>query len=193
MPSDRSRSRSVGMTMDSRLLEKILAAFQKVGLEVVLVGNAAAAVHGAPVTTQDADCIVRDTELNMRKARAAAQELGASISQPFLPASDVVRLLGNGIQVDLMFSMSRRTFNHIRSRAVQMSVGSARAWVASLEDIIESKRKANRPKDRAALPILEETLRVKKALADMGVDTAGMPKETKRRKKKTAATRAAKR
>lgn len=175
---------SNGMTMDARLLEKIFSAFKKVGLEVVLVGNAAAAVHGAPVTTQDADCVVRDTELNMKKAKAAAKELGASLSQPFLPASDVVRLLGGGLQVDLMFSMNARTFNHLRSRSVLKTIGSVKVRVASLEDIIASKRKANRPKDRAALPILEETLRVKEALDELDEDTTDTMRMMKKGKKK---------
>ena len=67
MPSSGYRKSPSGvMTMDARLLEKIFSTFKKVGLEVVLVGNMAAAVHGAPVTTQDADCVIRETELNMK-------------------------------------------------------------------------------------------------------------------------------
>ncbi len=160
MPSEYRGPHPGGMTMDAKLLERVLLAFKKVGLEVVLVGNAGAAVHGSPVTTLAADCVIRETALNMKKARAAAKDLGCTISQPFLPASDVVRLEGGGLQVDLMYSIDQRSFEHIRSRAVWKSVGSAKVRVACMEDIIQSKRKANRPKDRAMIPILEETLRV---------------------------------
>lgn len=169
------------LSMDARLLEKVLSAFKKVGLEAVLVGNSAAAVHGAPVTTQDADCVIRETGLNIKKAKAAAKELGLSMCQPFLPASDVVRLEGGGIQVDLMFSMNRKSFEQVRSKATRMTVGSASVWVLSLEEIIAAKRRANRPKDRAVMPILEETLRVKKALAAMGEGVSASPRRVRKR------------
>lgn len=40
-------------------------------------------------------------------------------------------------------------------------------WVASLEDIIAAKEAANRPKDRATLPLLKEALEVQKAVAQV--------------------------
>jgi hypothetical protein len=42
------------------------------------------------------------------------------------------------------------------------------AVVARLEDIIASKEAADRPKDRAQLPILRDTLKVSAALAAPG-------------------------
>ena len=52
----------------------------------------------------------------------------------------------------------------IRSRCVEMPVGEHKALVASLEDVIRSKEAAGRPKDLAQLPILRDTLRVRRAL-----------------------------
>jgi hypothetical protein len=45
-----------------------------------------------------------------------------------------------------------------------MPVGEHKALVASLEDVIRSKEAAGRPKDLAQLPILRDTLRVRRAL-----------------------------
>ena len=51
-------------------------------------------------------------------------------------------------------------FEAVRSRAVSVALGDVTILSASLADIIASKRAADRPKDRAALPILESTLLV---------------------------------
>ena len=55
-------------------------------------------------------------------------------------------------------------FESLRSRAVVMPLGDAEAVVASLQDIITSKEAAGRPKDLAQLPILRDTLRVRREL-----------------------------
>jgi hypothetical protein len=42
-------------------------------LEAILIGNAAAALHGAPVTTLDLDFMFRPTRTNLRKLKAFAK------------------------------------------------------------------------------------------------------------------------
>ena len=49
------------------LLKKIAQVFHKVRLEAVMIGNAAAALHGAPVTTLDIDFMFRKTPENLKK------------------------------------------------------------------------------------------------------------------------------
>jgi hypothetical protein len=56
------------------------------------------------------------------------------------------------------------SFESLRSRAIAIPLAGHTAHVASLEDIIASKEAAGRPKDQAQLPILRDTLRVKKAI-----------------------------
>ena len=51
-----------------------------------------------------------------------------------------------------------KSFESLRSRAAEISLGRVDLVVADLRDVIASKRAANRPKDVAALPVLEETL-----------------------------------
>jgi len=50
------------------------------------------------------------------------------------------------------------SFASVRSRSLQFESEGTRVYVASLTDIIASKKKANRLKDQAVLPILEMTL-----------------------------------
>jgi hypothetical protein len=55
-----------------------------------------------------------------------------------------------------------RSFNSIRSRAVEVEIGEERVQVAALADIIAIKRAANRPRDDAVLDVLEKPLAKKK-------------------------------
>ena len=58
------------------LLSSLLAALAEAKLEAVLIGNAAAAMHGAPVTTIDFDFMFRDTPTNLRKLKVATRKKG---------------------------------------------------------------------------------------------------------------------
>ena len=57
------------MPSDAAILERVLGSLRQVRLEAVLVGNAAAVLHGAPVLTEDLDFVVRDTRRNREKIR----------------------------------------------------------------------------------------------------------------------------
>jgi hypothetical protein len=97
------------------LLSEVARRLNDVYLEAVLIGNAGAALQGAPV--------VRDED---------------------------------GLQVDFMSTVHGiRSFAGVRDRATRMEIGRASVLVASLSDIIASKRAARRPRDLAVLDILE--------------------------------------
>jgi len=154
-----------GAAMNARpLLERLARTLAARRLDAVLVGNAAAALQGAPVTTLDFDFMFRKTSGNVRKLRAVARDLGAVILTPFYPASELFRLVNEdiGFQADFMARLDGvRSFEGLRARATPAAFAGATLLVADLRDIIRSKRAANRPRDRAALPVLEATLREK--------------------------------
>jgi hypothetical protein len=146
------------------LLERVARALSAARLEAVLVGNAGAALQGAPVTTLDFDFMFRKTPANVRKLKKVATELDAVVLKPFYPASDLFRLVNDqvGLQVDFMPRLDGiRSFEALRARAGSARLGDATLLVADLRDIVRSKRAANRPRDRAALAVLEATLREK--------------------------------
>jgi hypothetical protein len=146
------------------LLTTLAASLEAVRLEAILIGNAAAALHGAPVTTLDFDFMFRATPVNVGKLKRLADRLQACILRPYYPASGFYRVVNEdrGLQADFMPAIHRvRSFNSLRSRAETLLVGGHLLWVASLADIIASKRAAGRPRDKAVLEILEETLREK--------------------------------
>src|SRR5437667_644777 len=146
--------------MDARpVLARIAAMLEEHGLEAVLIGNAAAALQGAPVTTVDFDFMFRKTPANLRKLKALAAGLEAVILRPYYPASDLFRIVRDedGLQIDFMATVHGvRSLASLRSRARSVSFGDARLLVADLGDIIKSKRAAGCPRDMAVLEILEK-------------------------------------
>ncbi len=130
-------------------------------LEAILIGNAAAALHGAPVTTIDLDFLIRKTPANLRKLKGIAKALGAVVFTPHYPVSGLFRIIRDedALQLDFMTGIHGvRSFNGMRSRATEVDFEGAKIMVAALTDIIASKRAADRPQDRAVIHVLEATL-----------------------------------
>ena len=147
------------------LLKKIARALQNARLEAIMVGNAAAALQGAPVTTLDVDFMFRKTPTNLRKLKVFADELEAQILKPFYPLSSLYRVVNDdtGMQVDFMSVLHGiKSFENLRSDADEVDFDEYKLKVASLEKIIRSKKALGRPKDKAVIGILEKTLDEKK-------------------------------
>jgi len=120
------------------LLARILDALHEHHLEAVLIGNAAAAIHGAPVTTVDFDFMFRSTPTNLRKLKAVAKSLDAMILRPYYPVSKLFRVVNDvdGLQADFMPAIHGiRSFEGLRSRAVTREIAGRTILVASLDDI----------------------------------------------------------
>ena len=145
-----------------RLVE-IADAFAAAHLEAILIGNAGAALHGAPVTTVDFDFLYRVSPSNEAKLKKVAQALGGQLSQPFPALSSVYRIVrpDTQLQVDLTGQVHGvKSFNSLRSKAIRVDIEGRTLLVAALADIIKSKREANRPQDQAVLHVLQRTLEV---------------------------------
>jgi hypothetical protein len=135
-------------------------------LEAVVIGNSASMLNGAPVTTQDIDLLIRDTRSNRRKLAVFAEKIGGS-PRPVSELSKVESIEGDlAVPVEIHFDRiaGGLTFSSVRSRAQLVEIGDEKLAVAALADVIRSKQAANRPKDRAVLPILRDTMAVKKRL-----------------------------
>ena len=142
------------------VLKQIAEALNKCKIEAILIGNAAAALHGAPVTTLDLDFMFRKTPTNLKKLKTLADELNVRVLKPYYPISDLYRLVDDdrGLQLDFMSVLHGvKSFSSLRSRSIRVDFGGYPLWVAALEDIIRSKRTLGRPKDLAVLDILEQT------------------------------------
>ncbi len=154
------------MSPDEAFIITLLRALRQAGLEAIIVGNAGAALQGAPVTTQDVDLLIRDTAANRDKLLRLATELGTARPVEISEMTSTQRLIGAAWPIDILFeTMSGGLhFASVRSRAKTIEIGDVAATVASLEDIIRSKEAAGRAKDHATLPVLRDALRVIKLL-----------------------------
>jgi hypothetical protein len=149
----------------SPMLRDALAALNRAKLEAVMIGNAAAALHGAPVTTIDIDFLFRATPGNLRKLKAVSRDLQAVIMRPYYPVSKLYRMTNDdrGLQLDFMPMIHGiRSFEGLRDRAMTIEIAGQSGRIACLDDIIRSKKAAARPRDQAVLPILLQTLDAQK-------------------------------
>ncbi len=140
------------------------------GVEYVIVGGFASVVHGSSLPTVDIDIVPSRQAENLDRLGRALRRMHAmirTIDEPVAALLDgpflanmplMLNLVSDFGDVDLTFNPSggldgfdgwnvRATFVEI---ADQITVR-----IAALDDIIASKRAANRPKDRMALPYLE--------------------------------------
>jgi hypothetical protein len=140
------------------------------GVEYVVVGGFAAVIHGSSLPTQDIDVLpARSTDnldrlsraLKRMKAqiRTAGDPVPAPLDGPFLANMPLmVNLVTEFGELDLTFSPSGDVggYEEWNGHAVVVEIAEGlTVTVAALDDVIASKRAANRPKDQMALPYLE--------------------------------------
>jgi len=150
------------ISRDDRFLGILATVLRRVKLEAIVVGNTAAILSDASVLTHDVDLLVRDTPQNQKKLKLLAAELGGTL----VPIADKTRrIFGPRVPIDILFDKLSGgiTYASARARSHLAPVGTDVLTVASLVDVIKSKRAAGRPKDLAALPALETALAIRKA------------------------------
>src|SRR5262249_22533546 len=117
------------------ILRRLAEVLNRHKLEVIMVGNSAAAIQGVPITTIDVDFVFRRTSANVKKLKGVARDLDATILRPFYPVSSLFRLTRDSdqLQVDFMSEISGvRSFEGLRERSVVVRFGEFSLRVASL-------------------------------------------------------------
>jgi predicted nucleotidyltransferase len=164
-------------------LALVARALNEHGLEAILIGNMAAALHGAPVSTVDIDLFFRKTPRNMQKLKLVAAALEAVILRPYYPVSALFRLQRerDGMQIDFMGHIDGvKSYEGVRDRAGVYQIGGQKLLAASLDDIIRSKRAAGRDKDLSVIDILEKARH-----EEAGSKAQGKPDIQKKRRVET--------
>jgi hypothetical protein len=144
------------VAFDYRQATEIRDAFARHGVRYLFIGKSGAILIGFPDTTQDADLFLQKSEENGEAAVAALKELGFNLSDAeaadIRRGKDFVQLKNGPFDVDLVFAPDGiERFEDAWRRRVEIDAFP----VCSIDDIIASKRAANRAKDRESLARLE--------------------------------------
>jgi hypothetical protein len=148
--------------------ECIFAALAKAKVDYVLIGGLAAVLHGSSAMTNDADIVPAPDGRNLVRLSAALIDLGARLRSaidpeglPFDPHPELLASMAmlnmttRCGDLDLTFAPAgTEGYDDLVVRAVPFRISRRTVQVAALADIIRSKEAADRPKDRAVLPIL---------------------------------------
>ena len=135
------------------------------GVEFVVVGGAAAVLHGAPITTEDLDIVHRRTPENVSRLKNLLQELNAHVRElanrqlvpqesAFLGEGHVLLSTRLGPLDCLGALVDGRGFEDLVSHSESFADEGAEFRVLDLSTLIDIKTKTGRAKDRLMLPVL---------------------------------------
>jgi len=150
--------------------EAFLAELTAAGVEFIIVGGAAALLHGAPITTQDLDIVHERSPENVARLLDVLLRLDAVFrydlaNRRLRPTAEL--LAGHG-QINLSTTLGPidplcelgegQGYEQLLPHTVVMTDGDLTLRVLDLPTLIDVKSKTGRAKDRAVLPVLLATL-----------------------------------
>ncbi len=134
---------------------KVRDVFRKEKVRYLFLGKSGAIILGYPDTTQDADVFVEKSEENGQALVKALSRLKFKLTQKMkeeiVRGKDFIQLRNGPFDLDLIFAPDGiENFEQAWARHVNVTGFP----VCHLDDIIRSKEKSNRVKDRESLPRL---------------------------------------
>ena len=130
------------------------------GVDFMLVGGYAVALHGWPRTTFDIDFWIMANPENAKAVMRAIKAFGAplmGLTEADFHRPGMVFQIGNEPQrIDIISAVDGLDYVDASFRAVKMTVDGMEIKVLSLDDLIVNKRASGRPKDIADALALEK-------------------------------------
>jgi predicted nucleotidyltransferase len=147
-------------------LEALLRELSNAGVEFIVVGGAAAVIHGAPITTQDLDIVPRQGPGDLDRLLAVLTQLDARF-RPVRPdrdiAPDASHLAGGGQlnlickhgPLDILIRLhDTRGYDELLPHTCEIVDADLRVRVIDLDTLIEIKRSTGRARDALVVPLL---------------------------------------
>ena len=160
--------------LDVEHVVAICAVLAEYRVEYLIIGGAAARLHGTGHVPVDIDICPERREGNLIRLADALKALGTRlrvegdpegvelpVHPDLLRQMSTLTLLTKHGPLDLCFVPAAFThgYEQLAENAVVITVADSELPVASLADVVASKRAAGRPKDIIARPALEALLR----------------------------------
>ncbi len=142
-------------------IESLLRLLNENAVDFVVIGATALPVHGYTRTTEDTDIFIRPTPENAQRVLKALREFGYDVSE--LSVNDLltkkVLIRDYIVESDFHPEVKGTTFDKVWANKVKALYEDTPAFFASLDDLIEMKQAAGRPKDLEDLRVLLELKR----------------------------------
>ncbi|MCE9576159.1 MAG: hypothetical protein K8W52_23625 [Deltaproteobacteria bacterium] len=147
-------------------LEALLRALVDAGVDFIVVGGAAAVIHGAPVTTQDLNIVPLQAPDNLARLLGLLTRLDTRfrpvrVDRDIAPSAE--HLAGQG-QLDLITQLGpldillrlhdARAYAELLPRSREIVDGDLAVRVIDLDALIEIKRSTGRARDAMVVPLL---------------------------------------
>ncbi len=145
----------------------LLKALSEANVDFVIVGGAAATVHGSSRLTQDLDVVYSRSPANISRLVSALAPFRPYLrgAPPGLPFSWDERTIHNGLNFTLITTLGAIDllgeitggwqFENLKSQSIRLDIFGIRCLCLSLEALIAAKRAAGRPRDLEAIAELE--------------------------------------
>lgn len=151
--------------LGNEIWNKLIKAFSDEGLDYVLVGGAALAIHGLPRSTIDIDIFIESKEENVKKIFKIADKLGLVTEQ-----KDILKLVNSPNVIigqwicftyeeqdilDVYFT-DNKEFNELKKNTIKKHDKTVSVTVVSLETLQKMKNKSKRPIDLADIELIKD-------------------------------------
>jgi hypothetical protein len=137
--------------------EELATAFAEEGVDYLFIGKSAAILLGYPDTSQDVDVFLPRSRENAERVLPALRKLGFTLdavtTMSIITGTEIILMKGGPFALDLIHAPDGiESFEAAKARRIL----AGKFPIASLDDIIASKRATRRPKDLADVERLEQ-------------------------------------
>jgi len=143
-----------------RDFKELLTRFNAHGIEYLIVGGYALALHGAPRFTQDLDLYVRPSRENAERVIALLEEIGFArlgcTVEEFARPDTILQLGEPPIRVDLLTSIGGVSWEDAHAGRAMGDYGGVPVPFLGRKEFVANKRAIGRMKDMADLEALGE-------------------------------------
>lgn len=143
--------------MINRLID-VFKSFQKYNVKYLVIGSIAAVLYGVPRATFDLDIIIEASEENARRLLEALLDAGlgtASLTNKEEILSNEITVFKERVRVYVQTKAPGLIFEEVWKRKQTMNYHGQEFYVASLEDLVASKKATGKAIDLEDVRLLE--------------------------------------